>query len=199
MEKKLRIKELIIDDETGVEAIALVEMPAIEVDFLKFNKDKENITFATADTEKHIITGPAMIPDKMIYRFDAATNEEYYVYFTKETVEKISQRYLIEHKQSNVNLEHADPITDVSLVESWIVTDPENDKASALGYSVPVGTWMVSMKVNNEDVWNNLVKTGTVKGFSIEGYFVQKFGKQIDPDDTVLQQIIDILNNIDPE
>lgn len=199
MEKKLKVKELLIDDETGVEAIALVEMPAIEVDFLKFNNEKENITFAKTDVEKQIITGPAMIPDKMIYRFDSYTNEEYYVYFTKETVEKISQRYLIEQKQGNVNLEHADPISDVSLIESWIVADPEKDKAAALGYTVPVGTWMISMKVNNKDVWDNLVKTETVKGFSIEGYFVQRFAKDTHPDEATLNRIIEILKNVDPE
>lgn len=195
--KRMRIKELSIDDETGIDAIALVEMPAVEIDFMYFNNTKENITLAKVNEDKQIITGPAMIPDKMIYRYDPQTNEDYYVYFTKETVDRISQRYLIEQKQSSVNLEHELPISNVTLVESWIVTDPENDKAKALGFTVPKGTWMTSMKVNDKEIWDNLIKTKTVKGFSIEGYFISKYSKETPTDEITLQKIKDLISQID--
>ena len=174
--KKRKCKELLVSDE-GIDAIALVEFPAIEIDFQYFATEKMNVTFAKADMEKHILTGPAMVPDKLIYRYDPLTNEEYDVWFSKETVKQISEKYLLEGKQSSTNIEHEVPINDVTIVESWIVEDPSKDKAAVLGYDVPVGTWMVSMKVNNDEVWNNLVKEGEVKGFSIEGSFVEKFAK----------------------
>lgn len=196
-DKKKKIKELCIDDSSGVDAISLVEMPAIEVDFMLFSKNATSIVMAKVDKEKRIITGPAMIPDKMIYRYNPETEEEFYVYFTKETVEKISQKYLIEQKQSNVTLEHAIPISNITLVESWIVEDPLKDKATALGYQVPKGTWMISMKVNDDQIWNDFVKTEMVKGFSIEGYFVEKFNKVADPDEELLKKIKELIEKID--
>ena len=140
-----------------------------------FAKDKMNITMAIADKERRVICGPALIPDKMIYRYDRQTNEEFYIFFSAETVYGISQKFMIEKRTDSVNLEHLTPIEDVSMVESWIVEDPAMDKSKAMGFSVPKGTWMVSMKVNNDDVWNDMVKTGSVRGFSIEGAFVETF------------------------
>lgn len=197
MEKKhIKIKELRIDDESGVDAIALVSHPAIEVDFMKFSKQSEKSVFASIDNEKRIITGPAMIPDKMIYRVDVNTREEYYVYFTKETVEKISQKYLIEQKQSNVNFEHWLAIDDISLIESWIIIDQDKDKSNALGFSVSKGTWMISMKVNNESVWNDLIKSGDVKGFSIEGYFIDKFSESVVAQTDIIDEAEKLFNEI---
>jgi hypothetical protein len=196
--KDIPVKELLIDDECGVDAIALVEMPAIEIDFLLFTSKQLNVTLAKVDKEKKIVCGPAMIPDKMIYRYNQETNEEFYVYFKKETIEKIAQKYLIEEKQSNVNLEHELPLQNISLVESWIVIDPEKDKASALGYVVPEGTWMISMKINDDKIWNDMIKSEVVKGFSIEGFFVEKFAKHIDvTDEEVLQKIKELIEKID--
>ncbi len=173
----MRIKELSIDKDSGVFAISMVDEPAIEMDFLYFSKQHKNVEFATADVERMIITGPAMIPDKMIYRVDEETDEEFYVYFTKETVRSIAEQYLLNNRQYNVTLQHEGPIEDICLVESWIVEDPKRDKAIALGYNVPKGTWMISMKVNNKKAWNKLIKTGEVRGFSIEGAFLTKFKK----------------------
>lgn len=202
MEKKKRKCIELLESEEGIDAIALVEFPAIEVDFQYFASEKSNVTFAKINEEKHIVTGPAMIPDKLIYRYDPQTNEEYDVWFSKDTVKKISEKYLIEGKQAATNIEHETPVENVTLVESWIVEDPKLDKAVALGYDVPVGTWMVSLKVNNDDVWNELVKQGEVKGFSIEGSFVEKFSKfneeiTVDPDEEILKQIKNLLENID--
>lgn len=200
--KKRKCIEL-LGSEEGIDAIALVEFPAIEVDFQYFASEKTNLSFAKADMEKHILSGPAMIPDKLIRRYYPGTNEEYDGWFSKETVKKTSEKYLIKGKQAATNIEHELPVDDVTVVESWIVEDPAKDKAAFLGYDVPQGTWMISMKVNNDDVWNKLVKGGEVKGFSIEGAFVRKFAKvsepveETDPDLELLNKIIDLVKNID--
>jgi len=201
-EENLDKYELTIDDINfdGVTAISIVEFPAIEENFQVFSKnpDKINITFAKADGDKRIITGPALIPNKEIYRIDMATFEEYYVYFSEQTVQKIAEHFLIANRNSNVTLEHQVNVNDVSLIESWIVENPENDKSKELGYEVNKGTWMVSMKINNDEIWNNVIKEGKVNGFSIEGYFTTKFDKysSVDMDDEkVLESIIELLKN----
>lgn len=128
--------------------------------------------FKEVDNEKRILMGAAMIPEKPIYRVDGG--EEYYVFFTKETIRRASELYLMNGKQGNATLEHNEKIEGLSLVESWIIEDSDKDKSRAYGLEYPVGTWMVSMKVNNEDIWETYVKEGRVKGFSIEGWFMQR-------------------------
>jgi len=116
--------------------------------------------------------GAALIPNKPIYRRNE--DNEYYIYFSRDTVRKASELFFINGNQNKSTLEHQMPLTGLSVVESWIVEDKEKDKTKHYDMEVPVGTWMVSMKVLNDDVWNNYVKTGKVKGFSIEGYFADK-------------------------
>lgn len=168
----MRIVELILDDEKaiGVEAISIVESPAIEENFIALNKEYE-IKLAEVDSEKRILMGAALIPNKNIYRRNG--DDEYYIFFSKDTVKKASELYLINGHQNNTTLEHQKKIKDLSVVESWIV-ESEVDKSRNYGLEMPIGTWMVSMKVNNEDVWQEFVKTKKVKGFSIEGYFSDK-------------------------
>ena len=126
--------------------------------------------------EKQLIGGPLMIPRKLIYRFDE-DNGEYWVYFTEETIEKIAHKYLMNKNQDNTNLEHSEAIKleDVVLVESWLVEEPEKDKSFALtGKTYEKGTWFGIMKVKNSSVWEEWVKTGRVRGYSVEGYFSDK-------------------------
>jgi hypothetical protein len=169
----MQIIELIIDENeevNGVEAISVVENPAIESDFIALKSNE--IQLATIDTEKRILMGAALIPDKNIYR--RVKDKEFYIFFSKETVVKASQLYLKQNNQSNATLEHESKLKDMTVVESWIVDDVKQDKSAKYGFNVPVGTWMVSMKVDNDNIWNDYVKTGKVKGFSIEGYFADK-------------------------
>jgi len=198
---KKKIVELLIDEDSlndGIFAISLVDFPAIEENFMVFSDNKYNVTFAKIDAEKRILTGPALIPNKEIYRYNPETNEEYFVYFSPETVEQASQMYLMNHKQDNATLMHEEDIKGVSLVESWLVTDETNDKAIAMGYDVPVGTWMVSLKINNDEIWENQIKTEEVKGFSIEGFFTQKFDGALEPKiERMLDKIIRILEQIE--
>jgi hypothetical protein len=168
----MRIVELIIDESeklAGVDAVSIVEFPAIESNFISLN---EQLVLAKVDTEKKILMGAALIPNKNIYRRNG--EDEYYIFFSDETVRKASELFLMNSNQNNATLEHDKKLKDLSVVESWIVEDAEMDKSKKYGLNAPVGTWMVSMKVNNEQIWNDFVKTGKVKGFSIEGYFADK-------------------------
>ena len=165
------IIELFIDEEEGIgiEAISVVESPAIEEDFIALKN--QEFKLAEVDKEKRILMGAALIPNKPIYRKNE--DNEYYIYFSRDTVRKASELFFINGNQNKSTLEHQMPLTGLSVVESWIV-ESEKDKTRHYNMEVPIGTWMVSMKVLNDDIWNNYVKTGRVKGFSIEGYFAEK-------------------------
>ena len=174
----MKIIELVIDEEdfyAGIDAISIVENPAIEENFVAL-KNQKKYEFAEVDKDKRLLAGPVLIPNKMIYRQDR--EDEYYIHFTKDTVRRASEMFLQQGNQNNSTLEHAVPLKGLSLVESWIIDDKENDKANMYNMNLPVGTWMGVVKVYNEDIWQEYVKTGLVKGFSIEGYFVDKAKKK---------------------
>lgn len=168
----MKLIELILDDDEaiGVEAVSLVNSPAIESPFIALNK--QEIKLAEISKEKRLLMGALLIPKKPIYR--KSGDDEYYIFFSEKTVAKASQLYLQNGNQSEATLEHDAELKGLTLVESWIVEDKAKDKTALYGLDVPVGTWMGSVKVENEDVWNDYVKTGKVKGFSIEGYFADR-------------------------
>jgi len=168
----MRIIELILDEDEaiGVEAISVVENPAIESDFIALNN--QEIKLAEINKEKRLLMGALLIPQKPIYR--KSGKEEYYIFFSKKTVARASQMYLQNGNQSQSTLEHNKQLKGLTLVESWIVEDKEKDKTALYGLDVPIGSWVGSVKVDNDEIWNDYVKTGKVKGFSIEGYFADK-------------------------
>jgi hypothetical protein len=175
----MKLIELILDETmalTGIDAISLVEYPAIEEDFIALNSQKRQL-FAMQNQEKRLLMGAALVPDKPIYRTDG--EEEYYVYFSKDTIRKAMELFFKNGYQSNATIEHEYGVEGTTVVESWIIEDDKLDKSRAYGLELPVGTWMVSMKIENESIWRR-VKDGEFKGFSIEGYFVDKmnFAKQ---------------------
>lgn len=175
----MNIIELVLDEMQelmGIQAISIVENPAIEEDFVALKTQK--VEFATQDQEKRILMGAALVPNKPIYRKNG--EEEFYVYFSKDTIRKASELFFQNGNQNKSTLEHQAELQGLSVVESWIVEDEVKDKSNVYNLNMPIGTWMVSMKVNNDDIWENYVKTNKVKGFSIEGYFVDKvnFAKQ---------------------
>jgi len=175
----MKIIELILGENeiTGIEAISVVENPAIEEDFIALKS--EEIKLAEINKEKRILMGPLLIPNKPIYRRKG--EEEYYIYFSKSTVEKASQLYLMNGNQSKATLEHQHSINGLTLVESWLVEDEVHDKSRKYGLNMPIGTWMGAVKVNNDEIWNDFVKTGRVKGFSIEGYFADRMERPKEP------------------
>lgn len=167
----MELYELIIEDENvdEVMALSLVENPAIEANWVFFNNQKE-VHFATIDAEKRTIVAPVLIPDKKIYRIDERTGKEYNVFLTAETIEKLAQNYLRKGYQDKATYEHTKNIDgDVTVVESWISKSSTKDKSSLyFNRAFPVGTWFVTMKVNNEKLWQDYVKTGKVKAISVE-------------------------------
>jgi hypothetical protein len=175
--KPTRIVELVIQDdnqELAIDAISLVSAPAIEQDFVYFGKEKSNLTLAKVDEEKRMLISPALIPNKNIIRYDANTDSEYYVWFSKETVRKASELYLKHNNHHKATYEHQDRVSGVLTVESWIIEDPKMDKANLYGFQLKKGTWMVKMKIDNEELWQD-IKSKKIKGLSIEGYFADKF------------------------
>ena len=169
----MRIIELILDEEqedSGVEAISIVESPAIEEDFVALKSNE--IKLAEISKDKKLLMGALLVPNKPIYR--KTGKDEYYIYFSKDTILNASQLYLKNGNQNNSTLEHQHELNGLTLVESWIVEDKIKDKSNLYNLNVPVGTWMGTVKVNNDEVWNEYVKTNKVKGFSIEGYFADK-------------------------
>ena len=197
----MRIVELILDEEqedSGIEAISIVESPAIESDFVALNS--QEIKLAEIDKEKKILLGALLIPNKPIYR--NGDEGEYYIFFSKETIVKASQMYLKNGYQNKSTLEHAQALKGLTLVESWIVEDEVQDKSRKYGLNVPVGTWMGAVKVNNDEIWKEYVKTNKVKGFSIEGYFAdkmerpkEKIKEDLSEDDKIIKEIVTILTN----
>jgi len=181
----MKLFELTIDDEflDEVFAISLVQDPAIESNFVWF--DKEKIQFQKIDTEKRIVVGPVLIPNKKIFRVDGEGNG-YEVFFSPETVEKLAQGYLKKGYQSKSTIEHEKKIPGVTLVESWIKTS-KLDKSNSYGLNLPVGSWVGMFKIDNDKIWEEYVKSGEVKGFSIEGLFTH---------DLVHQSKHNVLDNI---
>lgn len=180
----MRIVELIIDetDETsGIEAISLVETPAIESNFIALNKHE--ILLKEIDSEKRILMGAALIPDKSIYRRNDQ-GDEYYIYFSKPTVRKASELFFKKSNHKNATFEHKNKIDGVTIVESWIVEDKAKDKTSLYGMDVPVGTWMVSAKIDDKELYDK-AKSGEIKGFSIEGYFADKYDMSKQKDEII--------------
>lgn len=193
---KKEVRQYAIDDNgfLGVNAISLVEFPAIEVDFIALSK-QQNIKLAEVQKERKMLYGAALIPDKLIYREDA-DGTPYYAQFNSELIEKVAHNFLLKNLQHSHTIEHTFSVVGLTVVESWIKEGP-SDKSVNLGFDLPDGTWFVGIKVNNEDVWND-VKEGKVKGFSIEGFF-NEVGVQMSmgsKESLFLKEVDDLLKNM---
>jgi hypothetical protein len=197
--KATKIVELVIADdseELTIDAISLVTSPAIEQDFVFFGKENNNLTFAKVDEEKRMLISPALIPNKQIFRYDPNTDSNYYVFFSKETVRKSSELYLEHNNHHKATYQHEDRVSGVLTVESWIIEDTKKDKSTLYGFSLPVGTWMVKLRIDNDEMWNK-IKDGELKGLSIEGYFInkmEKMGKQQFSNEEIREAIKELLS-----
>jgi hypothetical protein len=192
----MKIVELILDEAQemmGIEAISIVENPAIEENFLALKSDE--IKLAEVNKEKRILMGALLVPNKPIFRRNG--EDEYYIYFSRDTVAKASQLYLKNGNQNNSTLEHKHELNGLTLVESWIVEDEKYDKSRKYGLDVPVGTWMGAVKVNNDEIWDEYVKSGKVKGFSIEGYFADKVeASKVDKEEEEAKELLAKIESI---
>ena len=156
-------------DNEGVYCISLVNDPAIGVNFITLSKQKE-LKLATVNEEQRILMGAILIPEQPIYRNQ--DGQEFNIVFPKETIKQVQQNFALKGYQNNSTIEHSGvQIDDVTFIESWIKEDEVHDKSVHYGFSEPVGSWFGLMKVNNDEIWNDYVKTGKVKGFSIDGVF----------------------------
>jgi len=196
MAKKKKLIELIIDetaDMFGVDAISIVKFPAIEENFVFFNNDF--LSLAKVDEEKKQLVGAILIPDKKIPRLDKETNEEYEVFFTKETIKQAQKLFMNSLNNNNHTFEHKEPIQGLTVVESWIKEDKKYDKSNMYGFkNLPIGTWFVQVSAeNNPEIWES-IKNKEVRGFSIEGYFTDKLieaSKEVDILDEVCEDCPD--------
>ena len=180
--------KLMYDSWGGEEALRWAERKINQVKAGAMSKQK-----FVSDDEKRIVIGPAMIPNLKIFRKDKNGNP-YYVYFTSDTIKMIAEKYMKNKYIDNNDKNHdGKAVEDVYVIESWIKEDME-DKSNKYGYEeLPIGTWFVSMKVKNDEVWN-MVKEGKLKGFSVSGYFeeIAQFARE----EMFLKQLAEILKNI---
>lgn len=167
MENKLPTYKIVVnadDDTTGVYAVSLVDQPAIEVDWIALSKQISDYYFQ-ANKDKQMLFGPLLIPNKLIYRRDENGNE-YNIVFDEETIQIIADKYN-ENKLGDVfNFQHSNEKVEAALLQNWITG--EVDKSQEMGFELPKGTWFGGVKVKNEKFWLEEVKTGLVKGFSVE-------------------------------
>lgn len=180
--------------KAGVSAVAMVDKPAIQLPYLTFSAEPVAHAFKVSDSERQIISGPALVPDTPIYR-NMPPLGKHYVEFTREDVEHIAQRFFEENKQANANEMHdsAKMLPGMVVFESFI-SDPDRGISPMRGYEdTPVGTWFISYKVTDPQTWQR-IKEGGFTGFSVEGFFDYK-----EPEETELSQlldeVLDILNS----
>jgi hypothetical protein len=186
-----------------VDAISVVKFPAIEENFVFFNNDF--LSLAKVDEEQKQLIGAVLIPDKKIPRLDKETNEEYEVFFTKETIRQAQKLFMLNLRNNNHTLEHKQPVEGLTVVESWIKENKKHDKSNMYGFNLPVGTWFVQVSAeNNPEIWE-AIKQKEVRGFSIEGYFTDKLieaSRQKDildevcedcPDEVMMGKIKDVI------
>lgn len=167
MNNKIKKYKVGIDSETY--AISLVEDPAMEIELVYMSKEEEKkVEVCLESDEKHLVYSAVLIPDKPIYRL-TEDGTEFYLEFTKESIEKMAQDFMLNYRQKDITLEHAEEATEVSVVESWIKYSPTMDKSVALGFDseLPIGTWFAGMKINNIETWDK-IKSGELKGYSVE-------------------------------
>ena len=191
-----KIVELIINEENeslAIDCISLVSEPAIEENLIFMSKAKNNLTLAKIDTDKREIISPALIPNKNIYRVDE-NGDDYYVYFSKDTVKNCAYSFLKNNNHHKATYQHKERVSGVLTVESWIIEDPKMDKANLYGFQLKKGTWMVKMKIENDDLWKK-VKSGDIKGLSIEGYFTSKY-QEMQKKEPTNEEILKALNEI---
>jgi hypothetical protein len=183
---------LAMDAWGGVEALPWVERTISKYEEMSAETE---MVFSVFNNEQRLVVGPAMIPDKMIIRRNEITGELYYVYFTAETIKKLQQKFMVEKLLDQTNIEHGRKfLKNVDVVESWIVEDENKDKQQVFGMNYPKGTWMITMKVSDDETWSR-VKDGKLKGFSVQGYFMEKAKFNTD-NQYLIEEIKNILKQV---
>jgi len=180
MNKNIRMEDLPVyqievDDEgnQGIRMISLVADPAISVMGMYFSDDIEQEFRFKSVKDKQIIVGPAIIPNKKILRKDNNDNY-YYVYFTKEVICKMVEKFVKDNNNQSLNIDHSNKMVPGFIQSSWIVEDPMYDKSRFYGFNLPIGSYFIEVKIEDENFWMSEVKEEGRYGFSIEGLMGQK-------------------------
>lgn len=171
MDNKLKVYEYVFNPETmpGIELISLVYEPATELVGVALSAQVEEIKFSAVDGEERVLVSPILVPNQMIFRKEIG-GEPAYVFASKETIKQLQQSFVKNGNQNNSNIEHkGDLITGITFTEQWLVRDSSNDTINAYGFKdIPEGSWCVKAQLSQE-LWDDYIKTGKVKGFSVEG------------------------------
>ena len=190
----------------GVYGISLVHDPAMEGDFLTFSKQEE-VKFATVDEEKRLLLGLVLEPNKLILRRDQEGNP-FNVFFGDQDVIDVAHNFQTKAYQNNSTIEHkGDNVSGLTFVETWTVSDPKIDKSAAHGFEYPKNSWVSLMKVDNEEIWKDYVKTGKVKGFSIDAFMhleevkesINLTNIEMEDEKNPLQAILDFIKGLMPK
>ena len=193
---ELPVIELTIDDldMDRVEAIAFVDNPAIQRNWMAFNSDSPKFKFQTHDEEKRIVAGPLMVADMPIYR--NYEGKEFFVKFSASTIEQIVNKFMQEGRINEFNKMHneADKLKDVFLQQSFIIDSTKGINTPNGFEALPDGSWFGYVKVNNDEIWNNYIKSGQLNGFSVEGVFSEKKTFNSNNIMTKVEQFLEKLN-----
>lgn len=179
------------DMEAGVFAISVVNNPAIKSDFLTLSSEEDKMNLAAIDDNKMLLMGAVLIPDLVIPRKNGKN-----IRFSKEVIRKASEVFFKRGYQRESTLEHnqEEKLPKMTVVESWIVEDADKDKSALYNLNLPVGSWVVSMKCDNDEIYE-MAKQGQINGFSIEGIFPEK--NEVSLSDTLDDYSIEELEAID--
>ena len=191
MEKKKKVIKYGIDEfgTLGVNAVSLVDYPAIEDDFIALKADE--VKMAAVNDERRIVYGALLIPDKEIMRVDIETGDEYFVVFPRDVIEAVAHKFMRTNSHHSATVMHEAVVTGCIMVESWIKEGAE-DKSIALGLTTqPDGTWYGGMKIDNDQMWEE-VKQGNLRGFSIEGLF-RDMSEKLSMEAAILSEIETLL------
>lgn len=170
MAKELPVYEIVLKgDEIAYDKISLVDRPAIMTDWFAF-KEQRNLFHFEADNEKQILAGPFMIPDMPIYRRIEETGEEFFVKFSKDVVRQLHYNFNKSNNNKGINIMHGDKMAEAYVTENWIIEDEKFDKSRKYGFKLPIGTSFGLIKIEDKELWDNEIKPGRLRGFSIEAF-----------------------------
>ena len=197
---RLPVYEIVVDDndESGISLISLVDDPAIMMKGMTFNSEKSFLAFKEVDGDKQVIVGPALIPGMRIYREDQKLGE-YYVVFSKETIEKMVEKFNKYGSNRKINVDHSNQMVDAFIMEDWIVEDEVFDKSRKYGIEVPVGTYMIMVKIEDKNFWNTEVKGNSKFGFSIQGllgYQLVSLSREATIDDLTEEDLVQLFSQV---
>ena len=156
------------DDNIGIRMVSLVQDPAIEVKGVALSKYKESKYEFKKIGDQMIIVGPALIPELKIPR-DDEDGDLYFIKFSADTIKKLMRKFNKENNSKSINIDHTTERVNGYIAENWIIEDQYYDKSKLYGFDLPVGTWMICVKIDDQEFWDKKVKEEGRYSFSIEG------------------------------